>query len=301
MPTDRKVSIGSSDAAAVLGLSRWSTPLHVWAEKTGQIVPDDISDRVSVKLGNKLEQTVAELFMEETGKVVNRVNEPQVHAKYPFLTCQIDRRVVGEDALLECKTASAWKAKEWAGEEIPQEYIIQVYHQLAVTGKKHAYIAVLIGNQDFIWKEIKRDEKIINEIVAKEVHFWNTFVMPKVMPGQITANDSETLFNLFPNAKPVTVELTDETTKLIEQRNAMIQDVEALEKQIDQAENEIKAQMKDAESATAGKWDIKWATQTSIRLDTERIKTEAPELYSKFGKESKCRKLTIREATNGKH
>jgi predicted phage-related endonuclease len=40
--------IGSSDAAAVLGLSRWKTPLQIWAEKTGQVVPDDISDKEAV-------------------------------------------------------------------------------------------------------------------------------------------------------------------------------------------------------------------------------------------------------------
>lgn len=299
---ERQQFIGSSDAAAVLGLSRWSTPLHVWAEKTGQIEHEDISERVAVKLGNKLEQTVAELFMEETGKVVHRVNEPQVHPVYPFITCQIDRRVVAEDALLECKTASAWKAKEWVGEEIPQEYIIQVYHQLAVTGKKKAYIAVLIGNQDFVWKEIPRDEKVIKDLIAKEVAFWNTYVIPKVMPAQITASDSDTLYNLYPIATPITLELSDEVTRIIEERNAIIQDIKSLEKQAEQHENEIKARVGEAEGATAGKWLIKWANQSQVRLDTDRIKKEAPELYSKFGKETKFRKLTIREVSqNGKH
>ena len=90
----RKNYIGGSDAAAILGLSRYKTALEVWAWKTGQVVPDDISDKVYIKLGNKLEQTVAEFFMEETGKKVQRVNDTIFHPKYPFLGANIDRKVI---------------------------------------------------------------------------------------------------------------------------------------------------------------------------------------------------------------
>lgn len=298
---DRKQFIGSSDAAGVLGLSRWTTPLQIWAEKTGQIVQEDISDRVAVKLGNKLEQTVAELFMEETGKTVHRVNEPQVHPEHPFLTSQIDRRVVGEDAFLECKTASAWKAKEWDGEEIPREYIIQVFHQLAVTGKAKAYIAVLIGNQDFKWKVIERDDKMIADMVKREVSFWNDFVVPKIMPGIITSGDSDVLYQLYPLADPESkIELTDEANRIIESRNSMYQDVIQLEKQIDQRENELKALLGDKAEGFTAQWLVYWKNQSQVRLDSKKIKDEAPELYSKYGKETSFRKLTIREAKNGK-
>lgn len=197
-PETRRSFIGGSDAAAILGLSRWRTPLQVWAEKTGQIQPEDISEKLNVKLGVRLEDTVAELFCEATGFKVRRVNETMFHEKYDFLAANIDRRVVGDDSILECKTTSAWNAKQWEGEEIPQEYIIQVLHYLAVTGYSKAYISVLIGNQDFKWKEIRRDEKTINAIVEQEVKFWNEFIVPVVMPTRIMANDSETLFNLFP-------------------------------------------------------------------------------------------------------
>lgn len=298
---ERNAYIGGSDAAPILGLSRWSTPLQIWAEKTGQIVQEDISDRVSVKLGNKLEQTVAEFFMEETGKKVQRVNETIFHPAYPFLGANIDRRVVGEDAILECKTASAWKSKEWEGQEIPQEYILQVMHYLAVTGKRIGYIAVLIGNQDFKWKRIDRDEKMIADMIKREVSFWNDFVIPKVMPGHITAGDSDVLYNLYPIADPDSkIELGDDANQLIESRNAMYQDVIQLEKQIEQRENELKALLGDKAEGFTANWQIFWKNQAQIRLDTTKIKEEAPELYQKFGKETKFRKLTIREANHGK-
>jgi putative phage-type endonuclease len=294
---DRKMYLGSSDCAAVLGMSRWRTQLQVWAEKTGQIEPEDISEKIAVRLGNKLEQTVAELFMEETGKKVVRVNEPVLHKDWPFLRAQIDRRVIGEDAILECKTCSAWKAKEWEGQEIPQEYILQCYHQLAVTGKAKAYIAVLIGNQDFKWKEIPRSEKVIDDIVRREVEFWEHFILAEVMPFQISANDSETLQALFPEAQAQTEkELADEANRLCEELDALHQDKKSIEGSIDQKENELKAMIGDFESGKTSLYTITWKNQKTTRIDTKRIKDEAPDIFEKYSKTTNSRVLRIRPA-----
>ncbi|HHR2781106.1 TPA: YqaJ viral recombinase family protein, partial [Listeria monocytogenes] len=84
--------------------------------------------------------------------------------------------VVGEDAILECKTASAYLAKEWEADEVPATYLVQIQHYLAVTGKNKAYVAVLIGGNKFIWKEIERDDELINQIIAFELDFWETNV-----------------------------------------------------------------------------------------------------------------------------
>lgn len=287
--------LGGSDVAAVLGLSRFKTPLKIWAEKTGQLLPEDISGQINVRLGNKLEQTVAEFFMEETDKKVHRVNETIYHPKHPFLAANIDRRVVGEEALLECKTASAWVAKEWAGEDIPQEYVIQVLHYLAVTGKKYGYIAVLIGNQDFKWKKIERDEEVIKSMIEKEVNFWNNFVVPKVMPMQISYQDSDTLYRLFPTAEEGSVvELGDDADKLIETRNAMVQDKKSLEAQLDRMENEIKAILKENESGESERYIVTWKNQVRSNVDSKKLAEEFPEIHAKVQKEIALRVLRIK-------
>jgi putative phage-type endonuclease len=295
----RKKFIGSSDAAAVLGLSRWSTPLEVWALKTGAIEKEEGEETLAQYLGKELEETVAQLFSKKTGLKVRRANEAILHKDHPFLGANIDRAVVGKREGLECKTASGWKAKEWAGEEIPQEYIIQCHHCLAVTGWDRWHLAVLIGNQDFVIKVIERDEALLKTLVDKEKLFWEAYVEPKVMPGIITANDSDVLYRLFPAATPNQIELPDEITRLIEERNALVQDVKSVEKQIDQHENAIKAALKDNEAGVAGKWLVTWKNQSQVRLDTDRIKLEAPQLYAQFGKETKFRQLRFKEMKNG--
>lgn len=294
MERDRKTFIGGSDAAGVLGLSRWKTPLQVWAEKTGQIIPEDISGKLCVKLGVALEDTVAKLFEEETGKKVQRVNETRFHKDYDFLGASLDRKVVGESAFLECKTASAFKAKEWDGEDIPQEYIIQCLHYLAVTGYEKAYIAVLIGNQDFKWKEITRDEALLNNIINKEVSFWNDFVVPNIMPMTLSSNDSDTLYKLFPKEIEETViELGDEMNQEIELLQALKQDLKSLEGQITQKENVIKAMLQDNEAGVTNQYKVTWKEQTRKSLDTAKIKELMPMIWEQNLKETKSRVFKI--------
>lgn len=289
---ERGSYIGSSDAAGVMGLSRWETVLSIWAEKTGRVTPEEIGHRLPVKLGIRLEDAVAELFMEETGKKVHRVNQTLVHPDHDFLRANIDRRVVGEDAILECKTASAWKAKEWAGEDIPQEYIIQCYHQLSVTGAAVCYIAVLIGNQEFKWKAIYRDEVIQKNIINKELNFWNDFVMPNIMPTTITQNDGNILYELFPISDPnMDIALPDAANILLEGIEANETEIKALEGDVEKSKNALKAMLGDAESGRTQLHRVTWKKQTSKRVDIERLKKEQEVIYSAYLKESSTRVL----------
>jgi putative phage-type endonuclease len=286
--------IGATECAAVLGLSRWDTPLGVWARKTGQIVGTQ-EESLAMWLGNELEDVVARRFMKETGKTVHRVNETQFHPAYPFIGCNLDRRVVGEDAILECKTASAWKSKEWEGEEIPQEYILQCYHQLAVTRKKVCYLAVLIGNQDFLWKEIKFDQKIIDDITMKLVHFWNDFVLTDIMPTTITKRDADTLDALFPQAyEGNEIKLEDDANVLIENLAAFKKDLKGLEGLIEQTENELKARIKDNEIGVTSLYRVAWTNSKWSGLDGKKLKEEMPEIHAQYYRSKPTRRFTYK-------
>jgi putative phage-type endonuclease len=290
----RKQYIGGSDAAAILGLSRYKTPLQVWAIKTGEVVPRNIDDVVAVKLGVKLEQAVAEFFMEDTGKKLTRANETIFHPKYPFIGANIDRRVVGEQAGFEAKTTNTFKASEWEGEEIPVEYLIQCIHYMAVTGMKAWYIAVLIGNQYFRWKKIERNQKIIDDMIKKEVDFWNNFIVPKVMPMQIMSADSSILYSLFPRAAEESIiELGDDASKICESLDSMKADFKVLDKEIEQQQNILKAMLKTYETGVTPIYKITWKNQKDRRIDTKLLKKEEPGLYEKYAPETEKRVLRI--------
>lgn len=298
---NRTSYLGGTDAAPILGLSRWKTPLQVWAQKTGLLPPEDISKKIPVKLGNKLEEIVCEMFCDETGKQVRRSKQTIFHPEYDFIGANIDRFVNGEDAGLEVKTASAWKSKEWEGQEIPQEYIFQCYHYMAVTGRQRWYIAVLIGNQDFKWKCIERDDRVINELISREVFFWREFVEKNQMPTTITKDDSDVLLSLFPLAKEtVPIQLSDEANIACEMLEGLQQDLIHVEGLIMEQKNRLKSMLKDYEEGVTSRYRVTWKNRVMRRVDVEAMKEKEPLVYESYLKESSTRQLVVRkEAQNG--
>lgn len=275
--------LGASDAAAAVGLSRWKTMLELWAEKTGQVEPEDLSKDLRIRMGNKLEEVIAELFEEETGKKVRRANETIFHPKYPFLAANLDRVVVGEGVPLEIKAVGARAAHEWEGEEMPREVIIQVMHQLACTRKPYGYACALIGGtQDFKLNKIERDEAAIKQLEEKEVYFWNTFVMGKAMPDTISKDDGDILLKLFPEAnKGTVVGLDDRADALIEGRQGMLADLANLKNLLEQQDNEIKALLKESEAGESSRYFVSWKNQTRKAYEVKESKFRTLKIKTK--------------------
>jgi putative phage-type endonuclease len=301
----RKGYIGGSDAAAVLGLSRYKTRLGLWSEKTGAVAVQQ-RETLATEVGVELEDLVATLFMRRTGLQVRRVNEVQVHPKYPFLRAQIDRRLVGVDEILEAKTASAFKLQEWEADDVPPEYIVQVMHQLMVTGAKVGWIACLVGgNVSFVYKKVERDEDMIAELEAKEVQFWHEHVLAKAMPA-VSSEDDETLQALFA-AKPNEEEpatLSDHFADVVERIKEIGSDTSGelgtLKAELDELRNELKLEMAERTHAVAGRYKITWKEQSSTKLDTARLLLDQPELLATYGVTRTSRVLRTADATKKK-
>ena len=114
---ERRKSIGGSEIGAIMGLNKYQSPVSVWANKLG-IVPDAEPNEAMIQ-GTDLEEYVAERFARLTGKKVRRCNYILRNDEFPHMHANIDRLVVGEDAGLECKTASALSVSKFKGGEFP--------------------------------------------------------------------------------------------------------------------------------------------------------------------------------------
>ena len=170
----RRLSIGGSDAGTLLGFNNYSSPYALWAEKTGKVIPEDISDKEAVRVGNDLEQYVADRFMEKTGKKVRKVNCFIYNSEYPFAHANIDRDVVGENAGLECKTTSSWEILQQCKEgKYPDTWYAQVTHYMMVTGAERWYLGVLVLGKGFYYFVIERNEDEIKALAAAEAVFWS--------------------------------------------------------------------------------------------------------------------------------
>lgn len=189
----RRLSIGGSDAGTLLGLNPYNSPYSLWAEKTGKITPEDISDKEAVRLGNDLEQYVAERWMEKTGKKVRKVNAFIYNSDFPFAHANIDRDVVGETAGLECKTTSSWEVLQKCREgNYPDTWYAQVTHYMMVTGADHWYLGVLCLGKGFFEFTIERNEDEISALAASEESFWSRVQsnIPPALDGSEATQDA---------------------------------------------------------------------------------------------------------------
>ena len=290
----RRTGIGGSDAGAVCGIDPYRSAMKVFRDKTEEISEE--TNNEAVRIGHDLEQYVAERFMEQTGLKVRRSNYMYRSREHPFMIADVDRLVIGEDAGLECKTASAYNASKWEDGRIPPHYLLQCYHYMAVTGKKAWYIAAVILGRGFTWRKLIWDDKIIRDLTAAEEQFWEGYVRAGILPPPDGSSAcDEVIKQYFPEAKKETVELAgfEEKLQRREEIAGLIKGLEAEQKQIEQ---EIKLSMGEYEAARSGGYRILWGNVDTARLDTKRLKEEKPEIYEAYAKVSRSRRFEIKAA-----
>ncbi len=268
-------------------------PIAVYQDKISEDITD--FDNESMRQGRDLEEYVARRFSEETGKKVRRANVIYKNPKYPFMFANVDRMIVGEDAGLECKTASAYSADKWKDGHIPESYQIQCHHYMAVTGAKAWYIAVVILGREFIWHKIERDEELIQNLISIEKDFWNNHVIPRIMPEPDGSDSSEELireyFGKALEEKAIPLIGFDEQLK---RRTEIAQLMEKLDTEKKAIEQKLKLFMGDAEIAENEQYRVSWKNSTSNRVDINRLKAEMPDVYGRFAKPIQNRRLLIR-------
>ncbi len=291
----RKSGIGGSDAGAICGVNPYSSAMKVFQDKTGEAVEEQDSE--AVRIGHDLEDYVAQRFMEATGLKVRKSNFMYRSVEHPFMIADVDRLVVGEDAGLECKTASAYNADKWADGNIPLHYVMQCYHYMAVTGKRTWYIAAVILGREFTYRRLEWDDELIGRLIGIEDDFWNNHVVQGIMPPPDGSKAcDEVLEQYFHTAKKASaIELVGFDEKL-KRREEIIGFVAELQKEQKQIEQEVKLFMQDNELARSSAYSVSWKNIDSTKLDTKRIKEEKPELYADYGKVSHSRRFEVKVA-----
>ena len=292
----RKTGIGGSDAGSICGMNPYSNAMKVFHDKTSDTIEEQ-QDNEAIRQGHDLEEYVAQRFMEETGLKVRRSNFMYRNLEYPFMIADVDRLVIGEDAGLECKTASAYNEDKWKDGEIPLHYIMQCYHYMAVTGKRVWYIAAVILGREFTYRRLEWDDALISQMTAAEQYFWKNHVEKGIMPDPDGSKAcDEVLKQYFHTArKSSEIELVGFDERL-DRRAALLEQIAPLQQELSQIEQEIKMYMKDNETASSRKFRVLWSNVEKTGLDTKRIKLEKPEIYQEYAKVSVSRRFQIKSA-----
>ncbi|WP_393939540.1 YqaJ viral recombinase family protein [Comamonas sp. J-3] len=286
----RRRGIGSSDAAAAVGLSPYQSQLELWMHKTGKadlLPPIDPNDETSpLYWGTLLEPIVAAHYTKRTGRRVRRVNAVLGHPRIPWMLANIDREVVGDPdvQILECKTAGIHGAKLWK-DGVPEYVQLQVMHQLAVTGKQAADIAVLIGGQELQIHRIERDEAMIAQLIALEEQFWGWVQREEQPPADASDSADLALRCLYPQDTGETIDLTDDATaaQAFSQLVQIRQQINDWESQEALLKHQIQQRMGSASRASFTNGSISWKrSKEGQAFNAVRFQEEHPVMAARY-------------------
>lgn len=292
---ERRKSIGASEVAAVLGMSKWATPRDVYLSKLG--VDRDFDPELAF-IGHQEEHTISawiEKFRPELGKVAPGFMARSV--QYPHLHASFDRMLVkdGRRSFVQMKTAHQYTDKDWA-DGVPVAIQVQVQTEILVGGLTGEYVVVFIGGRKFKVLWLPRDEDFINGyIVPRTKEFWDD-VVDRVEPEPVTLSE---LYEVYPSASGSVVEGSEAVVEAAERRAVLLSDIQAQKDEADALTLAIGQYMKDAELLTDadGTPLLTYKTQQGKRgvTDLDRLETEHPE-FVKRGNPFKVMRMSRRKA-----
>lgn len=252
--TRRLFGLGGSDMGIVLGVNHYQTLDALWRVKTGREQPSEGNQKTY--WGHVLEDVVAREFAVATGMKVQKCNKHFCSKDYPFLVGNIDRFVSKETelgrweryAILECKTAGAFMAKNFSKDgawyidehfvdsnasgitkatDIPMSYYLQCQHYMYVTGVHRCYLAVLIGGNDYRIYVVNYRQDEVNFVIGKAIEFWCHNILDDVEPT-LTADDI--IKPIFQTNETKVIGNVDPVLRVIAELQEVTEDRKALEK-----------------------------------------------------------------------
>lgn len=299
----RTRGIGGSDVGAICGVSPFTSARQIYLNKTGQfqdaLKPNDAA-KERMHFGHMLEPIVADEYSQRTGNKVIAVNATLVHKDHPWALANVDRLIVDDDGrpvgILECKTTSEYMSEEWESGEILMSYIYQLNWYLWILGLEKGAFACLVGGNKFYYYDVFRNDELLeNTIIPAAEKFWFENVLALKEP-EMQATDTE-----FANSIYSTVVKNSEITLPDDETNELARTVfdckakiKELEKIMTEAQNRIKDRLQDNEIGYTKDYTIKWSPRSQVRVDTDKLKTEFPEIYAQVQKKIEFRAMYVK-------
>ena len=283
----RKGGIGSSDAAAAVGLSPYKSRLELWLEKTGRAAANDDHQGMDDPRfwGTLLEPYVAVAYQQKTDNKVRKLNAVLQHPTFPFMLANIDREVVGsaDVQILECKTAGEFGSRLWK-DGVPEYVQLQVQHQLAVTGKGAADVAALLCGQKLEVHRIERDEEIISRLVVLESQFWEYVVTDTPPPADGSESAARALRHLY-QGNDTTLDFTGnaELGNTFDALADLDQEIAVKERDAERLKQVIQQAMGDASKAAFANGVVTFKrAKDGSRLDMKALAAVYPDIAARY-------------------
>jgi putative phage-type endonuclease len=282
----RRSGIGASEASGILGVSRWTDPYGVWAQKLG-LVPD-VVDNEAMYWGRAIEPLLRTRFVEDTGIPVKRSGLLRSR-EHSFMLYTPDG-ITADGGLFEAKTSTGRLAEEWEDDEVPDHANVQVHQGMIVTGRSHAYIAGLLDGRNWMVRRVERDEDLCRVIIAEEERFWVENVLGETAPP-VTALSLDTIKARYgvASANPLVLRTEDpaqareaiEIRSVLERRKAAKAAVKIAETNADTVEAELKERIGEHSSIEVD-GEVLVKLKNDGTFSPKRFAEEHPDLAAKF-------------------
>lgn len=279
----RRTGVGSTDSAAIMGLSKWKTPIEVWKEKLGLSEPVIVNWHM--KRGHALEPLIRAHYAQTTGRDVYNMKGSVMHPERLWMFASLDGYTT-DHRLCEFKAPTTKRGWGDAGtDEVPAEYLVQVQHALYVTGMEVADIGASFGGAEPVYYEVPADKEIQQAIVDAAADFFDK-VQKKVEPDPKTIEEMQQRYRINEGQA---VYATQEAKQAYERLLHIRADV----KELEQAEAEQKESLQrfllqaGASLLTdeLGNQLLSWNEQKGREtFDSASFKKAHPDLYRQFVK-----------------
>lgn len=299
----RNKGLGGSDIGAICGVSPFTSARQIYFNKTGQFdeaIKPGAAATERMHWGHLLEPVVADEFAAQTGKKLIELGATLAHKDFPWMRANIDRLIIDDDGkpcgILEVKTTSEYNAEEWENGEIPLTYMYQLQWYMHILDLKYGAFACLAGGNKYFSYEVFRDDALINNVlIPAATDFWNNNVLALKEP-ELQSSDTDYINNKYSAVeKNSEVQLSDDTSdelaKTVVECKKQIKELEGI---LDEAQNRLKEKLQDKEIGYTKSYTIKWSPRSSTRVDTDKLKTNFPDIYEQCKKVVAYRAMTIK-------
>jgi putative phage-type endonuclease len=276
---ERRKSIGASESPAIMGFGyAGQNAASVWMSKVHPTETDELAAEDRLVIGRLLEPSLRDLFQWKTGLAVHASeNDTVYHQTYEYISATPDGYVFegDEQGVLELKNVSSFFSPHW-DEGVPMPYLIQIQHQLLVTGLAFGYAMALIGGQAVKIHRIERDDAFISAMLTLLVSFWDYVVRQEMPPVDDSFTTAKILRQLHPEDNGLTVDLPDSADAMIEERERLRLIKGEAEANICGIDNQLKLWIGDNTfGETPGGRKVSWKTQTrkayEVKESTSRV------------------------------
>lgn len=299
----RTAGIGGSDIGAICGVSPFTSARQVYLNKTGQY-PDSLKPNDAAKqrmhFGQVLEPVVADEYARQSGEILKTVNATMRHKDHPWALANIDRLIVDKDGnpigVLECKTTGEYNNEDWENGNLLMSYIYQLNWYLWILGLERGVFACLVGGNKFYSYDVFRNDELLNDVMIPAAKtFWFDNVI-KLKEPELQSSDTEFANTVYSSVvKNSEVVLDDDVANdLAKTVFECKQQIKELTTVMEEAQNRLKDKLKDTEIGYTKDFTVKWSPRSQTRVDTEKLKTNFPEIYKQVQKKIEFRTMYVK-------